>query len=279
MRNWVVAICSITSLICLSDHARAQEDQPKSWPPDLLVVRDGWEANPVDVKKVFESTGRELWKHFPDRQLAPIVMYPKGGPIVLYQRGPSGEIVVRLNTGRTYWAQYAFQFSHELCHILSGFDDDPHGNDWFEETLCELASLYSLRQMGESWKTDPPYEHWKDYARHLTQYANDRIDASNLPEGKSLAQWYADNADALRETSTNRDLNNVAAVALLDLFESSPEHWNAISFINVAEPTQTQSLTQFLYDWYKNSPDKHHEFIKSIAARFEIDTTKFDRND
>ncbi len=259
-----------------AEPVQTQEDVSASatWPPDLLLVRDGWQANPEDVRAVLHSTGRELWQHFPDRRLEPLIIYPQGGPITLYARGPINEIVIQLNTGNTFWSQYAFQFSHELCHVLAGYDQDPHGNDWFEESICELASLYTLRRMGETWKTDPPYDHWKDFSPNLTNYASDRIEPYRLKDGQTLADWHREHADALRSTATNRELNNVAAVALLDLFEAEQEHWNAISFLNAAEPAGPQTLEQYLRDWHQHCPEMHQPFVAKIALRFEIDLSR-----
>jgi hypothetical protein len=277
MKTFLILLAYLLVINCSSSQLLAQEPEVESWPPDILVVRENWETDAATVERLLDSVAKDFWVNFSDAKLAPVIVYPKGGPITLYKRGPSGEIVIRLNVGKTFWAQYAFQFSHELCHVLSRYDADPHGNDWFEESICELASLYTLRKMGATWKTDPPFEHWKDYAKHLTAYANDRIEGSQLPEGKSLATWYGENADNLRNTGTNRELNNVVAVALLDLFETQPEQWNAIWYLNEGKATQAQSLDAFLRDWYRHAPEKHHEFIESIAARFEIDNTIFDQ--
>ena len=69
------------------------------------------------------------------------------GPIVLYQRGKQGEYIVKLNTQDRFWCQYAFQFSHEIGHILCGYKDGDASNLWFEETLGEVASLYALLRL------------------------------------------------------------------------------------------------------------------------------------
>ena len=67
-------------------------------------------------------------------------------PIVLFKRGPRGGSSL-LNTSDRYWCQYAFQFAHEIGHILCRYKDGDSTNKWFEETLCETASLYAL----EAW--------------------------------------------------------------------------------------------------------------------------------
>ena len=96
-----------SGLVCEFDSISASAAEP-----DILVVRDGWQEDRDTVRKVLESTARELSKYFPDRNLAPIIVYPKGGPIVYFKRGVGNEYIVHLDTGKTYWAQYAFQFSH-----------------------------------------------------------------------------------------------------------------------------------------------------------------------
>ena len=39
-----------------------------------------------------------------------------------------------------------------------------HANSWLEESLCETASLFTLRAMSRSWSIAPPYPAWKNYA-------------------------------------------------------------------------------------------------------------------
>src|SRR5690606_30807705 len=140
------------------------------------------------------------------------------GPIVLYQRAEDGGYQVRLSARDTYWAQYAFQFAHEVGHILCGYDTVQSGNHFLEETICETASLFALRQMARTWRDAPPYPNWASYARHLHQYAQDRMTSASLPEGTTLAEWYTQHAAHLRENATDREKNLLIASAVLPLF-------------------------------------------------------------
>ena len=68
--------------------------------------------------------------------------------------------------------QYAYQFAHEFCHVLSGYEGlEGNPNNWFHETICELASVFTLRRMAERWPTHPPYPNWAGYSKHLLEYA------------------------------------------------------------------------------------------------------------
>lgn len=237
---------------------------------DLTIVRSGWGSGIKDVEAVLRSTGRELVTHYKQHDIDAIRVQPKGGPIVLFKREAGGAVVMKLNTGDQLWAQMAFQFGHELCHVLCRYDNDIHGNDWFEETLCEVASLYVLRRMGERWKTDAPYRNWRSYAPALTNYAQQRIDKAPLPEDQTLAQWYTDHKTVLRKHATKRDLNRIAAGVLLPFFEAEPEHWEAVRWLNDGKPGRVQTLGEFLGDWRHHAPDRHAAFIEKIAAKFDV---------
>jgi hypothetical protein len=145
-------------------------------PRPIRIVADGFEASEKDVAKVCLSAGAELQKWAPGLPFENVVVV-KGdkGPITLFQRNDRKEIVVRLDTRKTFWSQYAYQFAHELGHIHCGFRDGPRENLWFEESVCETASVFCLRAMAVTWKTTPPYPHWASYAPSLRSYADDVI--------------------------------------------------------------------------------------------------------
>jgi hypothetical protein len=243
-----------------------------------LVIKPNPEARwggPIeDVRRVLHSSAEQLWQYYPDRTLNPILVEPQGGPIVLLRRGPQGEYQVRLATGDMLWAQHAFQFAHEFTHILCNYDENQHRNRWFEESLCELGSLFALRRMSEVWAENPPYPNWKSYAKPLGDYAEERIEKARLPKGKTLAAWFRAEAEHLYANATLRDKNTIVAVALLPLFEREPQHWEAVSYLNVRKPPQDQTFAEFLAKWQALSPPQHRAFIAKIGKSFGIPLTK-----
>jgi hypothetical protein len=237
----------------------------------LRLVKDGWGgASLADAEQVLKSAGKQLLAHFPGAELAPVRVYPIGGPITLFRRDADGSIVVKLATTGRLWAQYSFQFAHELGHIMCRYDANNTGHLWLEESLCELSSLYTLRSMAEDWKANPPYSNWKSYGAHLKEYAQKRIDEHPLPPGQSLAKWYRDNADALSKNATDRPRNTTVAAALLPLFEKSPQHWKAVYYLNQGKPKGPQTFAQRLQNWHDQTPAEHQAFVREIAERFEV---------
>ncbi|HEX7898385.1 MAG TPA: hypothetical protein VF950_11540 [Planctomycetota bacterium] len=229
-----------------------------------------WGVSTADARKVLEAAGRELRKHVPERTFPPIEVAPKGGPITLFQRGPKGEIRVRLDVNGPFWAQYTFQFAHELGHVVCGYDPDPHKQKWFEESVCEAASLYVLRRSAETWKTAPPYPHWKDYAKSLTAYADDRLKVSNLPPDTTLAAWYKERKAQCEANAEDRPRNLIIAAQLLPLFEEDPRRWEALGWLNTETHTASTSFADYLKAWERHCPEKHKAFARQIRALFDV---------
>lgn len=46
----------------------------------------------------------------------------------------------------TYWCQFIFQFSHELCHCTTSRKPLPQNIKWFDEFLCCFTSYFVLKQ-------------------------------------------------------------------------------------------------------------------------------------
>jgi hypothetical protein len=148
--------------------------------------------------------------------------------------------------------------------------DTPVAIKWFEESLCEMASIYALRRMAVTWKTSPPFRHWKSYAASIQEYVDDLRKAEDkLPKGKALAAWYKENAAALRRSPRMRQKNRIVANSLLGLFEANPADWPAIGYLNSGKPA-SDSLQDHLSNWYLQTPAKHRKIVASIIKAFEL---------
>jgi hypothetical protein len=239
---------------------------------ELRVTGDWGGGSAADVKAVCHSAGVEFFQHFGDRKWEPITIAPdKAGPLVVYGRSEQGERRVLLNTRDTYWSQYAFQVSHEYCHIACNYRDSRKENLWFEESLCETASLFTLRSMARSWAMKPPYPNWKDYGASLAAYAGQRIAEAEPLKDQSLAEWQRAHSAELRKNPTDRAQNQVVAVALLPLFEKEPSHWRAVGYLNQAPANEELSFDAYLRDWRRRAPAEHQPFISQIGKLFELE--------
>jgi hypothetical protein len=189
-----------------------------------------------------------------------------------------GRIAIGLAAQGTHWAQYSFQFAHEICHVLANYSNNarplvrspPHANLWLEESLCETASLFTLRAMGRSWQTDPPYPVWRGYAASLNSYAEERLAQlkHHLPPGTSFSVWFHQNQSLLRRNPTERSRNTIIATQLLPIFEAEPRGWQALAFLNSASVNPERSLAQHLAQWRSRCPQRLRSFVAKVEAVF-----------
>jgi len=241
-------------------------------PRPIRIVADGFEASEKDVAKVCLSAGAELQKWAPGLPFENVVVV-KGdqGPITLFQRNDRKEIVVRLDTRKTFWSQYAYQFAHELGHIHCGFRDGPRENLWFEESVCETASVFCLRAMAVTWKTAPPYPHWASYAPSLRSYADDVVAKRTYKaeaEQKGLPKFYRDHAAEFRANPTDRELNGAVALFLLKYLEEKPTRWAAFRWLNATARPKDASFQDYLKRWEQNTPTEHKDSVRGIQKLF-----------
>jgi len=271
-----VSAVALLLLAFLDVPARAAGAGPQvnpAWGHELVItaIDDGqWGCDPENARQVMLSAAGEIWQYFPDRKMPRIEVVPKGGPIFYYNIGPDEHVRVHLASGNALWAQIAYQFAHEYCHLLCYYGPENKNILWFHESLCEIASRFALRRISETWKTAPPYPNWTSYASHLRSYFDDLQKDGPLPPGKTLGQWYRENALALAANGCDRPKNSVVAGVLWDLFGSQPESWDSLTYLP-REKLDPGTFEQYLLAWRKNCPEKHKGFVTAIADTFEIE--------
>ena len=229
---------------------------------------DWGNADVLDIKRVLDSVAGELLSFVePPSSGLSIRVVPRGGsPKVLYERGAEGQYVIQLTARDGRWFQYVFQFAHELCHVLSNFDHKEtsggqkvdESNQWFEESLCETASLFTLRRLAAVWEVKPPTRNWSGYGNIFSAYGVRLMSEPHrhLPAGQSLRDWYAQNKSSLSDNPYLREKNELVAANLLPLFEAHPELWQSIPYLNPEKTSAGKPFAQYMADWQAASPDK-----------------------
>jgi hypothetical protein len=266
----------------LSVVVRAAENRTASKLLDIDVRAAGFgNVSSADITAVLESVTNEIWRYCPTARLSGIDVYHRSDhPQTNFERQPNGHVAIGLTAKNTYWAQYSFQFAHEFCHALANFANNPqrlvryrkHANFWLEESLCETASLFTLRAMSRSWRTAPPNSAWRAYAPWLNAYVTQRLELPKhqLPAGKPFILWFKETEPALRLNPAIRDRNTIVAIHLLPLFEAEPRGWEALIFLNRGFPHTNGSLAQRLAQWRSRCPEQLRPFLSRLAAIFAV---------
>jgi len=187
------------------------------------------------------------------------------GPITLFDRSARGEVIIKLDVRERYWAQMIYQFAHELAHVRANFRPDARDNKWFEETLCETASLYALRKLSLTLRDHPNFD---SYRHHLHDYAEKIIANREKVDLKALAAFYQKHETTLRKDATDRPLNGAMAVALLPLFETNPGHWNSLGALNKSPAKKDLPLSGYFKKWHDDTSAPHRPFIQKVKSHF-----------
>lgn len=182
-----------------------------------------------------------------------------------------GPITIQLTSQNRRWAQYSYQFAHEFCHVLTNYERlEGNPNEWFYEALCELASVFTIRRMAETWKTASPVSGNEWYTQSLAEYADAMLNDPNrqLPPDHTLAQWRRSLEDTFRlnlhryhPDAAIRDLARhryaIVAYSLLQLFEGDPGTWDAVRYL----PVTGGRLDEYLLDWYREVPSERRAAV------------------
>ncbi len=252
------------------------EDEPAkpANPTKIVLDNKDWEgAKPEDVQAVLDSTLSAITPYMNIHPLGNILVRhtQKANPDSLYEKGPHGEYIIELSSGGNHWAQYVYQFSHEMCHLISNYDLAPNNSSrqqWVDESLCDAFGLFTLQQMEAQWETKPPYPNWKDYAHNFSQYADDELKQPyrKLPDGMKFGAWFANHQQQLSDDpyAEQRHLSEVVSTQLLPIFAAKPESWTALNFLNLGDDSRDKSLLMFLADWQTNTPPEIQETLGQV---------------
>ena len=269
----------ILASVIVTPLAAAATPIPQAAHVEIHVQAGQWGAATTgDIETVLTSVATELLQFFPDKQLSPIrVVADASGPRVFFDRDTKGEYLVFLSVKDARWDQFTYQFSHELCHILSNHDHKDmtdHGvardNQWFEESVCESASIMTLQRMALRWEQSPPYPQWRGYAPAFREYAANLLNQPHreLTAGVTLAGWYQQNQISLRSDPYLRDKTELVANALLEIFERDPQSLSAIAYLNEEKSATSGSFKDYLTSWRSCCPRTQQNIVRQTMALF-----------
>ena len=241
----------------------------------IVVPPSNWgEGRRENVERLIRDTASHVLRLLRDPFTADIRVIPRPideYPEVMYRSPNQTRYTIKLSTRDTYWAQYAYQFAHEFCHVLFNHEQlKKNPNNWFHEAICELASVFTLRRMAERWHLDPPYPNWASFADNLDKYCKKWMGRpeTQLPEDVSLQFWLLHNEDTLRvadyRKEAERNKQHLVAYQLLPIFEDFPVGWNAIRNL----PTSTGYLKDYLNEWHSLIDLEDQPFVGHLSNAF-----------
>lgn len=185
---------------------------------------------------------------------------------------------IYLKTYPANWSQIAYQFCHELCHLVIN-NQQFNKILWFEESISEMASYYFMEELSNVWKKSykeylscdnkPYYNSFKEYVDNDKKKAT-FFNIASLKKDINLL-------NKLNENGINREYNANIAIQMLPIFKLYPGLWKTITcFKNIQS---NDDLETFLIEWNNLSPKYLKRGMKEIMKLFNITVNRFSQPD
>ena len=164
-----------------------------------LELGGEWDGSPKPAAFVVLSRAREAClsgiELLSDQQPKKIRVDNRSpGPphIWLHSDYPSTAWIV-VNVGTCDWCKLAYQFGHELGHVLCnswcwGHHPKPP-SQWFEEAAAEAFSLRGLGLLAESWEQNPPFSHDSAFAGAIWRYRDSLLAGYRKAANIDFSVW------------------------------------------------------------------------------------------
>jgi hypothetical protein len=177
--------------------------QPASTKVDLLSapleLSGEWDGSPQRAAAVVIGRMREVClasvRLVSDQQPERVRVddHSSGNPAIWLHDEPAKTAWIIVDIGTRAWCQLAYQFGHELGHVLCNSwqrDAKPHPpSRWLEEALVEAFSIRGLALLADSWERDPPLPGDASYSKAIRDYR------ANLIEKYRTVSWQEESGD------------------------------------------------------------------------------------
>lgn len=176
--------------------------------------------------------------------------------IWLHKDNPQTAWIV-LDVGARDWCNLAYQFGHELGHVVANSwsqDAKPGGpSQWLEEALVEAFSLYGLKRLSEAWRRQPPFPNDSKYADSILEHRDRLLQpdwklAQEQRTAAGLAEWFRGHRDVLEKQGTV-ETSRPAVPTFLALYDGDPRLIEDLGAMNRWSERTHLGIIPYLERW------------------------------
>lgn len=147
--------------------------------------------------------------------------------------------LIFLSSQGEHYLQHIYQFSHELCHFMVPAEVcSPYR--WFEETLCQAMSWYTLQRIYNLGDNNPlPWlsELCRQDPTYISSSQHRRIPLNSA----SLSAFISQRLPHLQGNCYDRDTNRTIAYEVYPLLEEHPSLWLIVPHLAKLRPDMSLS--------------------------------------
>lgn len=182
-------------------------------------------------------------------------------PAIWLQQKRAHTAWVVVDIGERDWSKLAYQFGHELGHVVCNSwspDSKPRRpSQWLEEALVEAFSLRGLKRLAEDWRTRPPFRGDSAFAGTLEDYRADILAEYTGLGAKQgglddLPAWFDRNRKQLEQFPGLGDEARAAALKLLAMLDRDPSCISALGALNRWPERSSLPLNAYLRAWTRS---------------------------
>lgn len=197
-----------------------------------------------------------------DRQPAKLRIenHHSGNPAVWLHDNERTTAWVIVNVGAQDWSKLAYQFGHELGHVLANSWDanSKPGNQcqWLEEVLVEAFSLRGLGRLADSWEQSPIFPNDAPFAHAIRQYRRNAIKKyegleSDQMKDSRVEGWFRQYRSSLESNGGLQPAEAAVPVMLREL-EKDTRSIEDLGALNRWSERSSVPIGQYLRLWKKS---------------------------
>jgi hypothetical protein len=229
-----------------------------------LEVQGEWGKSPPRAAAAVISRMREVClagvKLLSDQQPSGLRVENRasGSPAIWLHNDASTIAWVVVNIGGRDWSKLAYQFGHELGHVLANSwrpNSRPRNPcQWLEEALVEAFSLRGLGKLAESWERRPVFANDAAFADAIRQYRRRAIQryetiASNQMQDLRLDAWFREQRSSLEDNGALDRPAQAAVTTMLHELETDARAIEDLGALNRWRGRSSEPIERYVRLW------------------------------
>ncbi|WP_246679650.1 hypothetical protein [Mesorhizobium sp. B2-3-5] len=191
--------------------------------------------------------------------------HTSGQPAIWLHPDGSSMAWIIVDIGERDWSKLAYQFGHELGHVVANSwqpDAKPAPPcQWLEEALVEAFSLRGLGRLAKDWKENPPFAGDNAFGDLIGNYGEDIIRGySALADQQGLTRnatlWFAAHRNEIEIPGLN-PFARAMSVILLAEYDRMPECIEGLGALNRWPGRSRVPIDEYLRLWKRSCAELH----------------------
>jgi hypothetical protein len=184
--------------------------------------------------------------------------HASGPPAIWLHPDGSTTAWIIVDIAEQAWSQFAYQFGHELGHVLAN-SWQPHAkpalsSQWLEETIVEAFALRGLGRLAQNWKQHAPFAGDGAYGEAIAAYRQNimqRYDAVADEQGTvgDLAAWFDRHRSVIEAGGGLNPFAQAAALVILAEYQRTPNCIEAVGALNRWPGRSGVPIPEYLHAW------------------------------